>query len=186
MAKDATIQELQDALEYNPISGNLVWKARPISHFVGSHISPRKLAAYTNGKFAGKSALNSKDPCGRLSGRIFNKSIRAHVAAFAIYYGRWPEGEIDHINGDASDNRISNLREVSHLENMLNRKLPSNNKSGVMGVAFEKQTGKWRSLITKNGKRRSLGRFATFEAAVRARKDAEAELNFHPNHGRSK
>ena len=46
----------------------------------------------------------------------------AHRAVWAIHYGKWPEGEIDHINLDRSDNRISNLRIASRSENMANQK----------------------------------------------------------------
>ena len=48
------------------------------------------------------------------------KVIRAHRLAWYKYYGTFPEKEIDHINGDRSDNRIENLREVSRTENMRN------------------------------------------------------------------
>ena len=48
---------------------------------------------------------------------MFGKLIYAHRAAWAIHFGEWPKGEIDHINGDASDNRIINLRVVNRTEN---------------------------------------------------------------------
>lgn len=50
-----------------------------------------------------------------------NTSIKLHRVAWFLYYGKWPEKCIDHINGDRSDNRIENLRDVSHSENSLNK-----------------------------------------------------------------
>lgn len=48
--------------------------------------------------------------------------MSAHRIAFAIMKGHWPKGEIDHINGNRSDNRWINLRDVSQSENGINRK----------------------------------------------------------------
>lgn len=87
----------------------------------------------------------------------------------------FPNSVIDHIHGKVSrnDNRKSNLRVATHSQNSMNTKLRSDNSSGVAGVTFEKFTNKWRSYITVNKKRKTLGRFDNFEDAVRARKDAE-------------
>lgn len=180
-----SIELLNSLISYDPDTGALIWKPRPPTLFSNEKGYAERVSKGWNKRCAGKPALDAKGEDGRLSGRLFNKALRAHVAAYALHHGIWPASEIDHENGDPSDNRILNLRAASHHENMLNRKVPANNKSGCMGVAFELATGKWRALITRNGKRVSLGRFQSKAKAIEARKAAEAQLGFHPNHNRN-
>jgi hypothetical protein len=111
--------------------------------------------------------------------RVDRKQYLAHRIIWKLLYGEDPE-EIDHINGNRSDNRITNLRSVSRLENMRNRKRASDNTSGVTGVFWYKARSKWRATISQ----KILGNFNKFEDAVAARKQAEKELGYHPNHGR--
>lgn len=119
---------------------------------------------------------------GYLSGRVFNSNMFAHRAAFALGFGRWPNGEVDHINGDRRDNRLVNLREVNSGTNRRNMRLHGRNKSGASGV-FQSGT-RWKAYINISGKRINLGSFGSFEAALERRKSAESELGFHKNHGR--
>ncbi len=65
--------------------------------------------------------------------------VMLHRAAWALYYGRWPT-EIDHLNGNKTDNRIENLREVSRGENDQNRvwKWKPNARTGLPGVCYVK------------------------------------------------
>ena len=78
--------------------------------------------------------------------------------------------QIDHINGDRADNRISNLRLVSHRENGQNRKDKRENtkSSRFVGVSFDKHAGKWKSCIKINGKNKHLGLFTSEEEAHQA------------------
>jgi hypothetical protein len=92
---------------------------------------------------------------------------------------------IDHINGDSMDNRIDNLRLVTHKENSLNKKLSSNNKSGVVGVSKNSRNKKWKADITYNNQKYYLGEFNNFDDAVKVRKAAEIKYGFHKNHGRN-
>ena len=103
------------------------------------------------------------------------RSIHAHRLAYYMTYGNLPR-VIDHINGNGSDNRIENLREVTQSENRMNARVRSDNASKVTGVYYRKDCDKWRAEITKDGNRSHLGFFKTKEEAVRARKDAEKEL----------
>ncbi len=96
-----------------------------------------------------------------------------------------PSGEIDHINGDRTDNRICNLRDVTSAGNSCNRRRQDRNTSGVTGVAWDKRASRWQARIGLNGKQKYLGYFDSLDEAVAARKAAELELGFHPNHGRA-
>ena len=97
--------------------------------------------------------------------------------------GEWVT-ELDHINGDRLDNRIENLRPVTRQENLKNQKRSIANTSGVTGVYWDRETGKWRALIRIGGKVKTIGRFLSFEEAVMARKEAERKNGYHANHGR--
>jgi len=84
-----------------------------------------------------------------------------------------PEGLIDHINHDPLDNRLSNLRVCSASVNLFNKEPSKVNKSGIIGVHFDKSRQKWMAYITKDLKRKHLGRFATKEEAIEARRAGE-------------
>jgi hypothetical protein len=88
-------------------------------------------------------------------------------------------------NGIRDDNRLVNLRDVTHKENLRNQKLSSSNKSGMTGVSWNKALNKWRALITVDYKMKHLGVFINIEDATQARKKAEKKYGYHANHGRS-
>ena len=127
---------------------------------------------------------NNTDAYGYIVLKHKGKRILAHRAAWLIYYGCIIEKEIDHINGIPSDNRISNLRNVSHQENHKNRKKPKHNTSGIIGVRYDKDRKKWRAEIVVNGKNINLGRFTDINEAIKVREEASIKYGFHKNHGR--
>ena len=90
---------------------------------------------------------------------VFSVKHRAHRVAWAIYYGEWPKQEIDHKNRNASDNSIDNLRDVSGIENLRNKGVYSNNRSGYKGVTWHKSSGKWMAQIKHNKRNLHLGLF---------------------------
>jgi len=107
-----------------------------------------------------------------------NKSRKAHRMAWTMYYGAPPDGVIDHINGDAGDNRRANLRVVSQAVNTQNlRRAYKNSKTGVLGVYHEPSSGKYVASIQLNRKIRKIGRFATIEAASQAYLDAKRRIH---------
>jgi len=77
--------------------------------------------------------------------------IKMHRAAWALFYGRWPT-EIDHLNGNKTDNRIENLREVSRGENDQNRvwKWKPNATTGLPGVYYLKRVDTYQIKSGKN------------------------------------
>jgi len=114
---------------------------------------------------------------------VLGKIYYAHRLAWLYTQGSMPE-QIDHVNHNKQDNRISNLRDVSHNENHKNMSLYKNNVSGVHGVTFCKNRNKWVAGLTFNGKRYSLGRYNTMEEAIEARLAKELDVGFYSNHGK--
>jgi hypothetical protein len=177
------IELLNQLLRLDREAGQLFWKARKPSLFRSGKRPAEHVCANWNSRYAGTPALSSVDGSGHLTGRIFDKLFYAHRVIFAIENGRWPEGFIDHISGDPSDNRPENLRDVTHQENHRNQRLRKNNTSGSLGVNFHKARNKWQASITVNYRAIHLGFFLTREEAIKARKDAQKRYGFHSNHG---
>lgn len=98
------------------------------------------------------------------------QKMLAYRVGWAIYYGAWPKAFLDHINGDESDDRIENLREAAHKENMRNRKTHAHSGTGVKGVSLE--DGRFCAAITVNGVRTRLGGFSSISEADAAYKIA--------------
>lgn len=172
-----TQEILKDILEYNPENGELRWKVRSEKYFPTSQSS-----RCWNGAWVGKLALNALDKKGYRVGSIFNKDYKSHRIIWFMIYGYLPD-QIDHINGIKSDNRLSNLREVSNHENHRNMGVQKNTKTGVTGVQWLKREKSYMARICVNNKEIRLGYFKDFADAVKARKIAEREYGFHPNHG---
>ena len=117
--------------------------------------------------------------------QINGKSYGAHRLVWLWIYKKFPDNQIDHIDGDEANNHISNLRDVTHRENARNKRIPRNNKSGVIGVSWYRHTQRWRVQInTSTQKKKTIGYFKSKSEAIRARKEAELEFGYHQNHGR--
>lgn len=172
-----TPEELRQLLRYEPETGKLYWLLR-----AGE---TRGVKAF-NSNYAGKEAFTCRMGEKHLQGRIHDRGFLAHRVIWAIVYGQWPTGEIDHINGDPVDNRIENLRDIPKPENQRNMKCPSTNSSGVCGVSWRPQRGKWRARIWHNGREVSLGHYEKIEDAAAAREAALVRYGYHRNHGRTK
>jgi hypothetical protein len=91
---------------------------------------------------------------------------------------------IDHIDGNQSNNLISNLRAVTYAENSRNMPIRSNNKSGCTGVVWSKKYQKWIASIGVRGRHVYLGSYNEKDLAVAARLEANKAYGFHENHGR--
>ena len=162
-------------------TGELFWKPRSKELFKNSS---RGSYITWNNRYSGLQAFCSTHSDGRFFGRIFRKPYLAHRVLWLLKFGDLPKHEIDHVDHDCTNNLISNLRAVSHKENLQNQTLHSTNTSGVNGVSFHGPTQKWRAQIVVDGEQKHLGVFTIFDDAVAARKAASLKYNFHSNHGK--
>ncbi len=111
---------------------------------------------------------------GRRVIRILGRLEFCNRLAWIYETGVQPQGEIDHIDGNPSNDAFSNLRDVTHSQNLQNQKRPkSNNKLGILGVHFQKDRGKYLAQIKVDGKNFHLGRFVSPEDAEIAYKNAK-------------
>jgi hypothetical protein len=109
---------------------------------------------------------------------INGKDYRAHRLAWLLETGADPaENQIDHINGNKSDNRFTNLRLATNSENACNRTTSSRNTSGFKGVSYSRRKKAWRADVRKNGVNHHIGHFPTPELAHMAYCKAAAELH---------
>ncbi len=169
---------LRQLLRYDPETGLFWWRERGPVWFKGSHYgSAEAVCASWNKQRAGKEALTATEGWGYKHGSVMNVPVKAHIAAFMIVHGRLPAGHIDHINMDRADNRIANLREAGHGENLCNRGAPRNNTSGAKGVSWIAAKGKFRSEIQAAGKRQHLGYFLSIEEASDAYRRAADQMH---------
>ena len=149
-----TQQQLLDSFEYK--DGNLYWKiAKPktvIGKFAGSKLSNGYYHVQLNGKF-----------------------IYHHRAIFLMHHGYLPKF-IDHIDGNQSNNKIENLRDVTASQNCWNQKYKGS-ASGVKGITWNKQEEKWQPQISANGKRFYLGKFTNLDDAIIAYQNAAQKLH---------
>jgi hypothetical protein len=100
----------------------------------------------------------------------------AHRLAWLIAHGVWPDGQIDHINGNRADNRLENLRDVPRAINAQNqRRAPKNSASGFLGVS--RHNNRWRARITIDKRTVRLGTFDTPHQAYAAYLSAKRQLH---------
>ena len=183
MPKDLPSPELlRKLLRYDPDTGKLFWRERGSEFFVSKNQKPQSSRNSWNAKYANKEAFTATSE-GYFVGSIFDTMLKSHRVIWAMEFGRWPEGQIDHINGCRSDNRIVNLREVSSVDNCRNCGVRSDNSSGVTGLVWIKSRGKWRARVWNNGRAVYLGEFRDKDAAISAVLLARNEFGYHENHG---
>lgn len=178
------VERLNELLLYCPESGNLTWKDRLATSFHDIPLeSAYKAAKHWASRFSGKQA-GSRRKDGYVMICIDGVNHMAHRIVWKITNGHDPV-YIDHIDGDKGNNRITNIRDVSHVVNMKNKSLYKSNKSGVPGVEFHKRDCVWVAKIGVDGSQVQLGAFETASEAIAARIAGEVMLNYHQNHGRS-
>lgn len=101
--------------------------------------------------------------------KLMGRAYYAHRLAWLLMHGTWPADQIDHVNGDRSDNRAANLRQATLQQNRWNTVgIPSRRKSAFKGVVREHRSTKWVAQLSVDGRLRRLGSFATEEEASSA------------------
>ena len=155
-----TQERLKEIIDYDPDTGEFIWKAR------GQY-------ATVDARWAGRAATCKRND-GYILVRADGRLYRAHRLAWLYMTGQWPS-LIDHINGIRDDNRWVNLRQATYAQNSANSKTPTHNTTGTKGVHYYKSRGKWTAHITVARKTKCLGYFDTFEEAKEVREKAFAE-----------
>ena len=140
-----TAEDVRENFAYNPLTGILY-----------------RTTGWTKGK-----PITTSDKRGYIKVSFKNRKYLAHRLIWLWLTGEYPKGEIDHINRDTKDNSISNLRDVCHATNMINRV--------SRGVSLVKSTGRWRAFIRVDSKQVNLGCYDTETEALLARQKYETE-----------
>lgn len=144
-------EQLREKLVYDAETGVFTWRVKPSKNKPAGMV-----AGYTR-------------PDRRVVIIIRRRLYYAHRLAWLYTHGRWPLNAVDHINCDPLDNRIANLREASHAENMQNRrKARSDSSSGLAGAYQRRDDLTWYAEIRTNRVKRYIGAFATKEEAHEA------------------
>ena len=154
-----TSERLKELVIYEPTTGIFTWRI-------------------SRGGCVKQGATAGSLTNGYVSIAIDAKRYKAHRLAWLYVFGVWPKDEIDHIDTNKSNNRIANLREATHSENMQNqRSSPKTSATGLMGAHFYKRTKKWQASITVGGNLKHLGYFNTANEAHDAYLKAKRELH---------
>jgi len=157
------VDRLRERLCYDPKTGNLYWRKRE------GDSSP------FNANFAGKIAGSTNKGYRVVRIAETGTCYLAHRIAWAMYYGQWPDHEIDHIDKNGINNRIDNLRRATHRENMCNRSMKGT--VPYKGVGYRAERSRFIARITVHGKTRRAGSFTDPVSAARAYD--RAALEYH-------
>jgi hypothetical protein len=149
-----TQERLKEILDYNPLTGEFIWKPHP------------RLKGSLVGSAAGR-VMKRRIPYIQI--RVGGEGqFYAHRLAFLYMTGRWPAQYVDHKDGDGLNNRWANLREATYTQNQWNTGVMVANTSGFKGVCFNKRLKKFQAAIRVRGKIRHLGLYPTAEEAAAA------------------
>lgn len=152
--REVPVERLRELFYYTPSTGVLVWRQKNRQHYA---LQP----------------AGGIDGWGYLKTEVDGKRILNHRIAWALHYGEWPDGGLDHVNRIKTDNRIANLRIASNSENTRNAGKHKDCMSGIRGVSLHKKTSRWRARINIDGKELSLGYFDNKDDAHLVRLVAE-------------
>lgn len=150
-------------LRYCSESGDLIWLKSLSNVKAGSKAGALHKAGYRVVSLSGQRYL-------------------AHRIIWLLNNKEWPDGEIDHIDGDPKNNRIENLRVVSESQNQRNRCRRSDNTSGHQGVSWDKTRNCWQVNITINGVQKNYGRFKHIDTAILTAKTVYLSNGFSERH----
>lgn len=164
-----SVSELDRIVEADFGKGILIWRPR---------CGPD--AARWNSRNAGKTVGVSSKVYGGIRVKLLGTQYYLHRVIYKMATGHEPE-VVDHIDGDRSNNRISNLRGGTDAMNTKNKSRYKNNTSGHANVQWA--GGKWRVVFKVDGVKKHFGYFTEMESAIRARDAAKKMLGFSERHG---
>lgn len=157
-----TAVRLRQLLDYDPGTGAFTWRV------LTGKARPGEPAGY----------LAGDDRLKRVHIGIAGRRYKAHRLAWLYVHGEWPAGEIDHRNGDPSDNRIDNLRVVTRQVNAQNMRRPrGQTASGLLGAHWDRRRNNYRAHIKVDGQVRYLGAFPTAKEAHEVYVEAKRRLH---------
>jgi len=154
-----TLHELQQVIQYAPDEGAFYWRV--------NHRHPSARVGLRAGRV---------NKLGRAQIGYRRKQLFVHRLVWLFEKGVWPQGMVDHIDGNPLNNVITNLRESSHKLNGQNQQAVRNGK--LIGASWHKGKNKYIAAIKVDGKRIHLGYFKTEELAHRAYVNAKRSI--HP------
>lgn len=159
---------LRDLFDYDPNTGNLIYRRSVPQKKAGSIAGTRHYSGY-------------------LIVCISYKIYMLHRLVWAWHYGPAAvDVEIDHKDHDKSNNRIENLRTVSRRGNALNQPLYKNSRSSVTGIQWRPKYRYWEVSVAVGNKRRHVGTFKSYDEALAARNEAYAAEGYTASHGKEK
>lgn len=165
-------------------AGDIFWKKRPLDHFKNEKEYKRWNTRHSFNK-AGCSYSPNKSSENYLRVVVNSKWLLVHRVVWEMHFGKIDNGmQIDHINGDGTDNRLENLRVVSEKINKMNRPKYKNNKSGISGVSWDKKSKKWRARLSINGSRPTVYLGNCLLDAKKIMEEHQLSSGYHENHGR--
>ena len=170
-----SLDRLNECFEYNKDTGVLRWKTRPLDHF-----SCVGVCNMWNSKRAGKE-IKFTEVSGYIVVRLDGYLYKAHRIIFKLMTGNDPKVNIDHRDSDRTNNKWSNLREASDVQNTHNAKMKKSSTTGFKGVYVKGK--KFGTEIRANGVRHFLGTFNTAQEAYTVY--CEAAVRLHGEFARS-
>lgn len=150
------IAKLRALIRYTPADGRFFWLQDRGAFKAGDELCHRRPDGY------GSVTV-------RMEGRKWR--ILFSRLAWVLMTGENPKNEIDHADTDPSNDRWANLREATAGQNKCNRKIRKDNKTGLKGVSFHRQSGLWRMRYGSDGK---TSYHSTAEAAAAAYRSTAA------------
>jgi len=145
-----TAERLREVLRYDAATGVFRWHIKPCHQMNAGDVAGAKHCA------------------GYVQMRVLGRVYLAHRLAWLYVTNQWPEGLIDHANGDRSDNRFSNLRLVTRSQNAANASCHRDSASKIKGVYWSRQRHRWRAEICVSGRRIHIGLYDSKDAAAAA------------------
>lgn len=142
-----TAARLRELLHYDATSGAFYWVS-------------------TDGRARKGALAGNRNSNGYMVVGLFGVKYRQHRLAWLYVYGEWPDGVVDHIDGNKDNNKIENLRVVSQAQNLQNRRSASvASACGVLGVYYSARRGGYMASVTTAGSKKRRGPYRSIERA---------------------